>query len=174
MLSKGVIAKNQHSVSELLGVNLMDKYHKYWRLSTVIGQSKKVMFMAIKENISNKLSTWKQKWLSKVENLTLIKVATQVIPTCIMSSFVFLTTFCIEIQQTFANFWWGRKNSYRELHWCKWGKVCDKEGGLGLRDMGCFNKAMIAKCCRLAMQNHSLVEILLKAKYHPRDPWSQQ
>lgn len=41
-------------------------------------------------------------------------------------------------------------------------------GGLGFRDLNCFNLAMLAKFgWRLLMDNHSLVSRVLKANYYP-------
>jgi hypothetical protein len=56
------------------------------------------------------------------------------------------------------------------LHWMSWGKMIRSKniGGLGFKDLNCFNKALLAKQgWRLCHNPSSLMGQILKAKYFP-------
>lgn len=47
--------------------------------------------------------------------------------------------------------------------------IAKSQGGMGFRDLLCFNKALFAKqCWRLIQSPESLACIIIKAKYYPR------
>jgi hypothetical protein len=61
-----------------------------------------------------------------------------------------------------------KKNDNNKIHWLKWEKMgCSKnQGGLGFRDVHCFNKALLAKQgWRLLQDPNSLAGKIIKAKY---------
>ncbi|XP_021760243.1 uncharacterized protein LOC110725079 [Chenopodium quinoa] len=73
-----------------------------------------------------------------------------------------------EIHSLLARFWWGTTGATRKLHWQKWDDLCKPKsmGGLGFRDLRCFNQALLAKqIWRLHHNQGSLVHSILKAKY---------
>jgi hypothetical protein len=56
------------------------------------------------------------------------------------------------------------------MHWFAWWKMCvpKNEGGMGFRDLHCFNLALLAKqSWRLISDPDSLCSRILKAKYYP-------
>ncbi|KAL0404511.1 UNVERIFIED_CONTAM: hypothetical protein Sradi_2091900 [Sesamum radiatum] len=68
-----------------------------------------------------------------------------------------------------GDFWWDNKEKGK-IHWLSWDKLCvtKKEGGLGLRDLRDFNKAMLTKqLWRLLTNPTSLTGQVLKAQYYP-------
>ncbi|KAL5539921.1 hypothetical protein UlMin_043060 [Ulmus minor] len=69
-----------------------------------------------------------------------------------------------------ADFWWGSKAGKIKMHWSKWNEICNgkERGGMGFRDLGCVNQAMLAKQgWRLIRYLDSLVGKVLKACYFP-------
>ncbi|XP_058208121.1 uncharacterized mitochondrial protein AtMg00310-like [Rhododendron vialii] len=70
-----------------------------------------------------------------------------------------------------TRFWWGDGTDKRKIHWMSWEKMVEKKpvGGLGFRDVSCFNLAMLAKFgWRLLMDGASyFVARVLKAGYYP-------
>lgn len=88
-----------------------------------------------------------------------------------MACFRFPDAVCNELNATMARFWWGDGTDKRKIHWMSWEKMVEKKsvGGLGLRDISCFNLAMLAKFgWRLLTDGaSSLVARVLKARYYP-------
>lgn len=69
-------------------------------------------------------------------------------------------------------FWWGHKNNDKKIHWMSCRKMgrAKSQGGMGFRDLHCFNNALLAKqCWRLVQQPESLVAKIIKAKYYPKN-----
>jgi hypothetical protein len=100
----------------------------------------------------------------------LLKAVVQAIPTYTMSVFKIPKTLCNEINSMMARFWWGHKENDKKVAWMSWKKMgkAKKIGGLGFRDLQCFNTALLAKQgWRLIQNPDSLVAMVLKEKYFP-------
>ncbi|KAA3476720.1 reverse transcriptase [Gossypium australe] len=85
-----------------------------------------------------------------------------------MSCFLLPKTLCTELENVMNAFWWNKNNEKRGMHWCDWKSLCTlkKEGGMGFRDLNCFNIALLAKQgWRLLRNPNSLLARTLKARY---------
>lgn len=109
--------------------------------------------------------------MTKAGKEILIKAVVQAIPQYAMSIFKIPLSICKAIERRIANFWWKTSNKTSGLHWKKWDslKLRKEEGGLGFKDLGVFNKAMLGKqAWRLAQQPNSLWGQLMKSLYFPQ------
>lgn len=69
----------------------------------------------------------------------------------------------------------GSKNEEKRTHWIRWENRCEPkwEGGIGLRDLGSFNKALLAtQGWRLIQKGDNLLARTLKVKYFPPDEFN--
>ncbi|XP_021736519.1 uncharacterized protein LOC110703068 [Chenopodium quinoa] len=121
------------------------------------------------ERIWKKLQGWKEKLLSRPGKEVMIKVVAQAIPTYMMNIFKTPDGLIDEIHSILARFWWGSNGVDRKMHWHSWEKLClpKSMGGLGFRDLKCFNQALLAKqCWRLSQEGNPLLHAILKARYY--------
>jgi hypothetical protein len=69
-----------------------------------------------------------------------------------------------------GKFWWSFKDNFNKTSWMSWKRMGRNKniGGLGYRDLECFNMAMLVKqCWRLLKWPDSLVACVMCEKYHP-------
>ena len=169
VFSSSVDVERRNDIVSILGVQEVACQAKYLGLPTVIGRSKKVTFACIKERIWKKLQGWKEKLLSRPGKEVLLKSVAQAIPTYMMSVFCLPSGLIDEIHAMFARFWWGSNGVERKMHWHCWDSLClpKSMGGLGFRDLHCFNLALLAKqAWRLCQDGLSLLHQVLKARYY--------
>jgi hypothetical protein len=64
-----------------------------------------------------------------------------------MSVFLLPKTLCKDINSMMAKFWWGHKENDTKMVWMSWEKLgrSKERGGMGFRDLECFNLALLAK-----------------------------
>lgn len=120
--------------------------------------------------MEKKLKDWKSKTLSQAGKLVLIKSVAQVIPTYLMSCFRIPDGVINKIRAAIIRFWWGQQGEEKRTNWIKWEALCKpkNEGGICLRDLAVFNKALLAKQgWRLLHNGNSLLARTLKARYFP-------
>ncbi|KAM5560293.1 hypothetical protein ABKV19_021457 [Rosa sericea] len=168
--SKNVALDCQEELASLLGVTRVEKHDKYLGLPTEISYSKEEAFAFLNEKIRARTQGWREKTLSVAGREVLIKAVAQAIPSYVMSCFELPKHLCNEMQQLMARFWWGGSEGEKKIHWVSWEKLCRPkvEGGMGFRNMHCFNLALLAKQgWRLIQKPNSLIARVLKAKYFP-------
>ncbi|XP_059445337.1 uncharacterized protein LOC132177129 [Corylus avellana] len=151
-------------------INSTQRYEKYLGLPALIGKSKVSSLAGIKGWIWEKMHGWKEKFLSQAGKEVLLKAVVQAIPTYTMSVFLLPKTLCKDINLMMAKFWWGHKSNDKKVAWMSWEKMrkAKEKGGMGFRDLECFNIALLAKQgWRLTQNPDSSVAKILKEKYHP-------
>ncbi|KAL0421009.1 UNVERIFIED_CONTAM: hypothetical protein Slati_3123800 [Sesamum latifolium] len=96
--------------------------------------------------IWKRFQSWKCKNLSQAGKMVLLKSVVQAMPTYVMSCFLLPASICLVLESLMADFLWHNKD-VRKIHWLSWDKLCASKdsGGLSLRKMVAFNKAMLAE-----------------------------
>jgi hypothetical protein len=143
---------------------------KYLGLPTLVGIDRSDCFQHLVERVCQRICGWNEKLLSMGGKEILLKAIAQAIPAYAMSVFNLPKQICKEICNAIARFWWGGTETNRKMHWMAWWKMSipKSEGGMGFRDLHCFNQAMLAKqCWRLLSEPDSLCAQVLRTKYYP-------
>lgn len=73
-----------------------------------------------------------------------------------------------QLKSAQCRFLWGGKEGIRKLAWVGWDKVCRpmEEGGLGIKDLGMFNKALRGKWIwRFLVEKGNLWQKVLKSRF---------
>jgi ribonuclease HI len=158
------------NLSHFIGVPPTQNYETYLGLPALVGRSRFRSFEGLKGRIWDKMHGWKEKFLSQAGKEVLLKSVVQAIPTYTMSVFQLPKTLCRDINSMMSKFWWGHKDNDKKIAWMSWAKMgrAKETGGLGYRDLECFNLAMLAKQgWRIIQHPDSLVAKIMKEKYFP-------
>lgn len=118
--------------------------------------------------LKKKLSCWRGKQLSFGGRICLVKSVLSALPLYFISFFKIPQGVEKSINQLMSRFLWGGSDEIRKISWVRWKRICTSklEGGLGVRDLGAFNKALLGKWrWRMLHEHDQLWCRLLMAKY---------
>ncbi|XP_019185049.1 PREDICTED: uncharacterized protein LOC109180018 [Ipomoea nil] len=172
--SKNTTEEVKENVAQVLGVTQAPNYGKYLGLPSFIGRNKKAAFAYIEDKIRQRIGSWNKKLLSQAGKEVLLKSMAQAMPTYSMSVFLLPITVCTAIERLMNRYWWGSGTDQR-IHWKACDKLCipKKCGGLGFKDLRAFNVALLGKqAWRLLTNTDSLVSKVYKARYYPKQPFT--
>jgi len=168
--SKNTSLEARGDILSAAGADHVPHFERYLGLSTLFGRSRVSSFDYIKGRIWAKLNGWKDKFLTHAGKEILLRSVTQAIPMYTMSVFHLPKTLIREINAMMGKFWWSFKDNFNKISWMSWKRMGRNKniGGLGYRDLECFNMAMLVKqCWRLLKWPDSLVACVMREKYHP-------
>jgi len=112
------------------------------------GNPRRIVFWnPIVDKIRLRLSRWKGRMLSMAGRMCLIKLVITAISLFYFSFFKELIVVRNQIRRIQAKFLWGWESEERKIAWVKWENMCSSVvvSGLGIKDIGCFNNALLAK-----------------------------
>lgn len=97
--------------------------------------------------VRKRLATWKNKCISFGGRICLIKSVLSSIPLYYISFYKAPISVIKNCHRLMKNFLWGGSDDNSKIAWVSWEKICRPkvEGGLGIRDWGEFNIALLSK-----------------------------
>ncbi|CAA0810879.1 Uncharacterized mitochondrial protein AtMg01250, partial [Striga hermonthica] len=112
-----------NTVSILNGISIVHST-KYLGLPLGLGRSKKDIFSFVTNKVNQRLSSWKNIFLSEAGKAFLLNSVIGALSTFVMSCFKLPLAVCKDICRLCASFWWGsRDNDRNKIHWASWQKL---------------------------------------------------
>ncbi|CAN1761930.1 Transposon TX1 uncharacterized 149 kDa protein [Linum perenne] len=163
----------KEATSQILGVTATLDSGKYLGLPSIVGRKKKDTMAFLRERLWTKVNGWRQQFTTTAGREILIKTVAQAIPTYCMNVFRIPLTLTEELERMLNSFWWGTKQTEGRggIAWMNWRRLCvqKESGGMGFRDLACFNLAMLGKQgWKFLTEPNALVSRVFKAKYFPK------
>ena len=160
----------KEDIGSILGIQSNDGFGKYLGLQADFGLSKKVIFEQVRDKLEGRLSGWAEQFFSQAGKEVLVKAVAMALPNYAMSCFKLLIGVCKDLEKAIRNFWWRGSDKTNGVHWISWDKLLKQKrnGGMGFRELQCFNLALLSKLGWRIIQNPgSLLSSVLKEKYFP-------
>jgi len=134
-------------LADILGCEVVSLPAKYLGLPLGASYKSTRMWDGVIEKIEKRLASWKRLYLSKGGRVTLIKSTLSNLPTYYMSLFPIPGSVAARIEKLHRDFLWGGLGEEVKFHLVNWAKVCTpiSEGGLGIRNLVMFNRALLGK-----------------------------
>ena len=129
---------------------------------------KRDLFSSIVNRIKQKAISWSSRQLSPAGKLTMLKSVLTATPTFAMSCFLLPVGLCNQIQSALIRFWWDPSETKKGICWVSWDKLTESKhgGGLGIKDIQQFNKALLGKLAwRILTNPNCLLARTLLGKY---------
>ena len=122
----------------------------------------------MEERLRKRLALWKSQYISKGGRATLIKSTLSNLPTYFLLLLHIPKTVILGLEQIQRNFLWGKGRLDKKPHLVRWEIVCKdkRSGGLGVKNLFWFNKALLSKWCwRFVTKRGAFWNDVIKGKY---------
>lgn len=142
----GIPDDQKNALSNLLGMPVGNLPVKYLGVPLITTRLKKMDCQVLVERITGKVKHWSTKLLSYAGRLQLVVSVLSSMATYWCSLFVLPVKIVKEIDRVMSNFLWNGNEDKRHVK-IAWKDVCmpKKEGGLGIKLLKEWNKALMAK-----------------------------
>ncbi|KAL1209528.1 putative mitochondrial protein [Cardamine amara subsp. amara] len=164
--------ENRLAIQNQLGIFSEGGAGTYLGLPECFSGSKIQILEFIKDRLKARLSGWFERFLSLEDKETLIKAVALAMPVYAMSCFKLTKHTTSNLTSAMCDFWWNAVENMKKIHWVSWEKMClsKENGGLGFRDIQCFNQALLAKqAWRLIQEPDCFFAQLIKSRYYPEE-----
>lgn len=159
--------EDREALKKVFGIRIVEKPGVYLGSELDFTRRKGDLFKRILNRFHTRLANWRTPTLSFPSRLVLVKHTLSSIPVYLFSVFRAPCYFVAKVRSLMVRFLWG-KGDGGGISWKRWEELCKPmyKGGLGLRELGCFNQALLAKMAwRLIEDPNSLVAKVLLGKY---------
>jgi hypothetical protein len=159
---------NVPELAGILGCRVASLPLTYLGLPLGASFKSKDIWVGVVEKLERRLAGWKRLYLSKGGRVTLIKSTLSSIPTYFLSLFPIPMSIARRIEKLQRDFLWGGLEEEHKFHLVNWHQVCTplSGGGLGIRDVAIFNKALLGKWLRrYSTEPNSLWRQVIDSKY---------
>lgn len=102
--SSNVAERVRFEVSRALGVRYSNDLECYLGFPNMIGRNKKMTFQYLKDRVKQKIDSWSTRFLSQRVREIFVKSIFQAIPMYTITCFLFLRSFCNEMESIISKF----------------------------------------------------------------------
>jgi hypothetical protein len=159
---------NVTDLASILGCKVSDFPLTYLGLPLGAIFKRKTIWNSVVERMEKRLAGWKKHYLSKGGRLTLIKSTLSSLPSYYLSLFPLPMDVAHRLEKLQRDFLWGGMGDEHKFHLVNWQQVCSpiQYGGLGIRKLSVFNKALLGKWLwRYAVERGALWRQVVDSKY---------
>jgi len=141
------LVDNMDDLAGILGCGVSSLFLKYLGLPLGAPFKTKSNWDEVVGKVERSLAGWKRLYLSKGGKVTFIKSTLSNLPTYFLSLFPIPSSVANRIKKLHRDFLWGGIGEEFKFHLVNWAKVCSpiSSGGLGIRNLRIFNKALLGK-----------------------------
>ncbi|XP_019099588.1 PREDICTED: uncharacterized protein LOC109132435 [Camelina sativa] len=155
-------------IKQTLGITTEGGEGNYLGLPECFIGSKQALLALIGDKLKKRLQGWFAKTLSLGGKEILLKSIALALLVYAMSCFRLSKHLYRKLTSAMRDFRWNSCQGNRKISWVAWSEMCKSkaDGGLGFKDLGDFNQALLAKqAWRILNNPESLVSRFYKSRY---------
>ena len=155
-------------ICRILDIKLGLMPNKYLGIPFFAGRNKADLWDTLIEKCQKKMEGWRGKWLTLAGRILMLQVVITAMPVFAMMCLEIPKKVIRTLERKMRKFFWNGANEENKIPLLAWEKICrpKEEGGAGLRDWSCMNRALGAKLVWAVYENPHLYWVrILKGKY---------